>query len=99
MTFEEWKDCGTHNESPCRDMYEDWATDREELIAEKAEARKEEIEKLQNALRRRMSELADNQTALLPESRMIECNLGYMWKLIDKEVEQLKDQALQGEEG
>jgi len=48
MTFEEWKDCGTHNESPCRDMYEDWATDREELIAEKAEARKEGIDKMRD---------------------------------------------------
>jgi len=32
MNFKEWNDYGTHNESPCRDMYEDWEQEREKLI-------------------------------------------------------------------
>jgi hypothetical protein len=48
MKFEEWHDFGIHNESPCRDMYEDWEAEREKFIAELS-ACKERVRELLGA--------------------------------------------------
>jgi hypothetical protein len=49
MKFEEWHDFGIHNESRCRDMYEDWDAERNQYIAELS-ACKERVKRLEHDL-------------------------------------------------